>query len=70
MTARRDGASAVLLARYRGEHEIVALLRSALPALGVDVIPWTRAELEQRLAQGDRLARAIVAEGELLFDRR
>lgn len=38
--------------------------------VGVDVVPWTLAELRERLAGGDRLARAIVTEGEALLDRR
>jgi predicted nucleotidyltransferase len=37
--------------------------------VGVDVVVWTRAEMEERLARHDRLARTILAEGELLFDR-
>jgi predicted nucleotidyltransferase len=37
--------------------------------VGVDVIVWTRAEMEERLARHDRLARTILAEGETLFDR-
>jgi hypothetical protein len=43
-------------------------LPDAFP-VGVDVIPWTRAELEARLARGDRLARTILAEGKVLLDR-
>lgn len=38
--------------------------------VGVDVIPWTQAELDERLAAGDRMAHAILAEGQALFDRR
>lgn len=38
--------------------------------VGVDVIPWTEAELEERLGAGDRFARTILAEGEALLDRR
>jgi predicted nucleotidyltransferase len=37
--------------------------------VGVDVIVWTRAEMEERLARRDRLARTILTEGEVLFDR-
>lgn len=37
--------------------------------VGVDVVPWTLAEFRERLSRGDRLARTIVAEGELLLDR-
>jgi predicted nucleotidyltransferase len=37
--------------------------------VGVDVIVWTRAEMEERIAQGDRLAGTILAEGEGLFVR-
>jgi predicted nucleotidyltransferase len=43
-------------------------LPGAFP-IGVDVIVWTRAEMEERLARGDRLARTILAEGEALFER-
>jgi predicted nucleotidyltransferase len=43
-------------------------LPGAFPA-GVDVIVWTREEMEQRLAQHDRLARTVLAEGEVLFQR-
>ena len=39
-------------------------------SVGVDVIPWTQAELDERLAAGDRMAHAILAEGQALFDRR
>ena len=38
-------------------------------SVGVDVIPWTRAELEDRVARGDRFALAILKEGEVLLDR-
>jgi len=38
--------------------------------VGVDVIPWTEAELDTRLAAGDRMAHTILAEGEALLDRR
>jgi predicted nucleotidyltransferase len=44
-----------------------------LPAgfpVGVDVIVWTRAEMEERLARRDRMARTILAEGEVLLDSR
>lgn len=34
-SARRLGASALLIARYHGRHDIVALLRARLPALDV-----------------------------------
>lgn len=37
--------------------------------VGVDVLVWTRAEWEARIAAGDRLARLIAAEGERLLDR-
>ena len=37
--------------------------------VGVDVIVWTQAEMEERLARHDRLARTILTEGEALFDR-
>ena len=37
--------------------------------VGIDVIPWTRAELEGRLARGDRFARTILEEGAVLLDR-
>jgi hypothetical protein len=37
--------------------------------VGVDVIVWTRAEMEERLARHDRLAHTILAEGEALFER-
>jgi predicted nucleotidyltransferase len=43
-------------------------LPGAFP-VGVDVIVWTRAEMEERLARRDRLARAVLAEGETLFKR-
>jgi len=43
-------------------------LPGAFP-VGVDVIVWTRGELKERLAQRDRLARAILAEGEVMFER-
>ena len=43
-------------------------LPSAFP-VGVDVIVWTREEMEERLAQHDRMARTILAEGEALFER-
>jgi len=43
-------------------------LPDAFP-VGVDVIPWTRSELAARLAQGDRLARTVLTEGEILLDR-
>ncbi len=43
-------------------------LPGAFP-VGVDVIVWTREEREERLARHDRLARTILAEGELLFER-
>jgi predicted nucleotidyltransferase len=43
-------------------------LPGAFP-VGVDVIVWTRAEMEERLARRDRLARAVLAEGETLFER-
>ena len=38
--------------------------------VGVDVVPWTEAELNERLARGDRMAHTILAEGEALLDRR
>jgi 5-formyltetrahydrofolate cyclo-ligase len=54
----------------RPPHErIPDYLPGAFP-VGVDVIPWTRTELEARLARGDRLARTILAEGQVLLDRR
>lgn len=43
-------------------------LPSAFP-VGVDVIVWTRAEMEERLARHDRLARTILDEGEALLER-
>ena len=43
-------------------------LPGAFP-VGVDVIVWTRGEMEERLAQHDRLACTILAEGEALFER-
>ncbi|MGH7335670.1 MAG: nucleotidyltransferase domain-containing protein [Candidatus Rokuibacteriota bacterium] len=38
--------------------------------VGVDVVLWTAAELDERLATGDRMAHTILAEGEALLDRR
>lgn len=38
--------------------------------VGVDVVPWTQAELDERLAAGDRMAHEILADGEALLDRR
>ena len=38
--------------------------------IGVDVLVWTRAEWEEHLAQGDRLARQIAAQGRILWTRR
>jgi HEPN domain-containing protein len=43
-------------------------LPGAFP-VGVDVIVWTREEMEERLARHDRLARTVLGEGELLFER-
>ena len=43
-------------------------LPGAFPVV-VDVIVWTRGEMEERLAQHDRLACTILAEGEALFER-
>jgi len=43
-------------------------LPDAFP-IGVDVIPWTLAELEDRVAEGDRFAMAILREGRILLDR-
>lgn len=37
--------------------------------IGVDVIPWTLAELQDRVAEGDRFAMAILREGRVLLDR-
>lgn len=37
--------------------------------VGVDVIPWTFAELEGRVAEGDRFAMAILRDGRILLDR-
>ncbi len=34
--------------------------------LSVQVLPWTRGELERRLAEGDRFAREIVERGRVL----
>lgn len=50
-------------------ERIVDYLPERFP-VGVDVVPWTEAELNERLATGDRMARTILAEGEALFDRR
>lgn len=50
-------------------ERIVDYLLERFP-VGVDVVPWTEAELNERLATGDRMARTILAEGEALFDRR
>jgi predicted nucleotidyltransferase len=44
-------------------------LPDAFP-VGVDIIPWTLGELEERLARGDRLARLITSEGQILLDHR
>lgn len=37
--------------------------------VGVEVIPWTRAEFEERLARKDRLATTVLAEGQMLLNR-
>lgn len=37
--------------------------------IGVDVIPWTLAELEDRVGRGDRFAMTILRDGRVLFDR-
>lgn len=37
--------------------------------IGVDVIPWTLAELEDRVAEGDRFAMTILRHGRILPDR-
>lgn len=37
--------------------------------VGVDVLVWTRAEWEERLAQDDRLARQIAAQGRILLTK-
>lgn len=37
--------------------------------VGIDVIPWTCAELEERRARHDRLATRALTEGEFLLDR-
>jgi len=44
-------------------------LPGAFP-IGVDVLVWTRAEWEGRLAQGDRLARQIATQGQRLLTKR
>jgi predicted nucleotidyltransferase len=50
-------------------ERIVDYLPERFP-VGVDVVPWTEAELDERLARGDRMAHTILAEGEALLDRR
>jgi len=37
--------------------------------VGVDVLVWTRAEWEERLARGDRLARQIATQGRMLVTK-
>lgn len=37
--------------------------------VGVDVLPWTLAELKDRVAEGDRFAMTILREGRVLLDR-
>jgi predicted nucleotidyltransferase len=37
--------------------------------VGVDVLPWTLAELEDRVAEGDRFAVTILRDGRILLDR-
>ncbi len=37
--------------------------------IGVDVLPWTLAELEDRVAEGDRFAMTILRDGRVLLDR-
>jgi predicted nucleotidyltransferase len=60
----------VLRADPRPPRErIVDYLPQGFP-VGIDVVPWTQAELDERLAAGDRMAHTILAEGEPLFDRR
>jgi len=44
-------------------------LPGAFP-IGVDVLVWTRAEWEERLAQDDRLARQIATQGQILLTKR
>jgi predicted nucleotidyltransferase len=50
-------------------ERIVDYLPERFP-IGVDFVPWTEAELDERLARGDRMAHTILAEGEALLDRR
>jgi predicted nucleotidyltransferase len=50
-------------------ERIVDYLSERFP-IGVDVVPWTEAELDERLARGDRMAHTILAEGVALLDRR
>ena len=50
-------------------ERIVDYLPERFP-VGVDIVPWTEAELNERLARGDRMAHTILTEGEALLDRR
>jgi predicted nucleotidyltransferase len=43
-------------------------LPGAFP-IGVDVLVWTRAEWEERLAEGDRLARQVATQGRMLLTK-
>ena len=50
-------------------ERIVDYLPERFP-VGVDIVPWTEAELNERLARGDRMAHTILTEGEALLDQR
>lgn len=52
--------------RRPARDRIQDYLPGAFP-IGVDVLVWTRAEWQERLGRGDRLARQIATQGRLLL---
>lgn len=64
-SARRQGASALLIARYNGRHDIVALLRARLPALDVfeAAALGDTARLTSLLDADPRLVNAVAEDG-------
>jgi predicted nucleotidyltransferase len=52
----------------RAHERIPDLLPGGFP-VGIDILPWTRPEFEDRLSRRERLVMLILKEGRILLDR-